>query len=157
MMRALLTMSILLSVACGGTIDTVETSTVAPAGSKTVTPSESATTTGRSPGRVGAPDWLPCDRSDVNGYMGQVVRYTRSDREIAIEIHTDWDTTENVTLRFQPGEAESHLRLVAEPFRASDWPRIESAPGAILPGTRVQAWVCNTPGNPTILDFRPAE
>lgn len=108
-------------------------------------------------GRIGAPEWLPCDRSDVNGYIGRVIRYERRAHELVIEIHTDWDTTEVVTLDQGPSRVAEHFRIDGEPFRESDWSRIEQSEGKVIPNTRVRAWVCQAPGNPTVIDWRPGE
>lgn len=108
-------------------------------------------------GRIATPSWIPCDRSEVNGYIGRVIRYERREQETEIEIHTDWDTTEVVTLRHAPGAAASHFRIDTDPFREQDWQAIEQERGRLRPNVRVQAWVCQTAGNPTVIDWRPGE
>ena len=110
-----------------------------------------------SVGRIATPAWIPCGASDVNGYIGRVVRYEPRQGQLEIEIHTDWDTTEVVTVRHEPGRAFEHFRLDGEPFTESDWSKIEQRTGELVPNTRVRAWVCQTAGNPTVLDWRPGE
>lgn len=117
----------------------------------TVTTETNPASGGRSAGRVGAPAWLPCDRSDVTSYIGRVTDYDRRSGEIDVTISTDWDTVE--TVRLVSARPEESFRIDAEPFRAEDWSRLESSPGELHEGMRIQAWICSDGG--TVLDWRP--
>lgn len=106
----------------------------------------------RAAGRYAAPDWLPCAPEQVTSYMGDVSSYARTAREIRVDIRTDWDTQETVTLS-AAGGYEPRLRLDGEPFDAADWNTIETSPGKLRAPMRVHAWVCRD--GSTILDWRP--
>ena len=107
---------------------------------------------------MAVPPGLACPRGRLTSFAGLVSVYERSERELRIQIRTDWDTVESVVV---PGVGESVLRsrflLHGTPFAASDWPRIESAPGVPRPGLRAIAWVCDDDRSPPVIDWRPGE
>lgn len=94
--------------------------------------------------RQRAPDTFACDRNTLTAYTGVVTNYQRRVGETTLQIRTDFDTTEQVTLR-HPGtdDPSAHFRMLGEPFTAADWNRIESQKGVLRAGTRAAAWVCN--------------
>ena len=93
--------------------------------------------------RQRAPDAFACDRNDLTVYTGVVRSYERRAGSTTLHIRTDFDTTEQVTLR-HPGtdDPSPHFRMLGEPFTAADWNRIESRKGVLRAGTRAAAWVC---------------
>lgn len=94
--------------------------------------------------RQRAPDTFVCDRNNLTAYTGVVTNYQRRGGETTLQIRTDFDTTEQVTLR-HPGtdDPSAHFRMLGEPFTAADWNRIESRKGVLRAGTRAAAWVCS--------------
>jgi hypothetical protein len=94
--------------------------------------------------RQRAPDTFACDRNNLTVYTGVVRTYQRRAGSTTLQIRTDFDTTEQVTLR-HPGtdDPSAHFRMLGEPFTAADWNRIESRKGVLRAGTRAAAWVCN--------------
>ncbi len=105
--------------------------------------------------RVRPPSELECPRNQLTLYGGRVQRYHRGRGQTSITIHTDWDTTETVTLRHtgRP-DASRWFLLQGEAFKPGDWPRIESSPGRLRAGMRAAAWVCDDGRNATI-DWQP--
>jgi len=101
---------------------------------------------------------LACARDQLTSYAGVVSAYERTEGGLRIQIRTDWDTVESVVV---PGVGESimrgQFRLHGAPFAASDWPRIESAPGVPRPGLRAIAWVCEDGRTLPVIDWRPDE
>ena len=62
-----------------------------------------------------------------------------------LRIHTDEDTTEQVSLS-HPGtdDPSRFFRMMSEPFTPADWNKIEERKGVLRKGTRAAAWVCST-------------
>jgi hypothetical protein len=94
--------------------------------------------------RQRAPDTFACDRNNLTVYTGVVRTYQRRAGSTTLQIRTDFDTTEQVTLR-HPGtdDPSAHFRMLGEPFTAADWNRIEVKKGVLRDGTRAAAWVCS--------------
>jgi hypothetical protein len=84
-----------------------------------------------------------CNRNDLTSYIGVVVAYRREVGQTTIDIRTDWETTERVTVR-HPGsdDPSNSYRIAGRPFTATDWARIEQSRGVVRAGTRAAAWVC---------------
>ena len=93
--------------------------------------------------RQRAPEAFACDRNNLTVYTGVVRTYQRRAGSTTLQIRTDFDTTEQVTLR-HPGtdDPSAHFRMLGEPFTAADWNRIEVKKGVLRDGTRAAAWVC---------------
>jgi hypothetical protein len=93
--------------------------------------------------RVPAPEAFACDRNNLTVYTGVVRSYQRRTGSTTLQIRTDYDTTEQVTLT-HPGtdDPSPMFRMQGEPFTAADWARIESRKGVLRAGTRAAAWVC---------------
>lgn len=107
-------------------------------------------------GRVVAPQ-LKCDRNDLTLYDGRVLVYRRRKGSTFLRIGTNFDTTENVTIRHLGTNDPAKFYLInGEAFTKNDWRRIEKRAGVLRPGMRANVWVCR--GNPSIqpvVDWRP--
>ena len=99
---------------------------------------------------------VSCDRNLLTSYFGVVSDYRRDANETWLKISTDYDTVEEVSID-HPGQqnAITQFRLWGEPFGESDWAIIETAPGKIIPGMRVTAWVCDDGRTPALIDWQP--
>ncbi|MDQ5845372.1 MAG: hypothetical protein M3539_08770 [Acidobacteriota bacterium] len=108
-------------------------------------------------GRIMPPPQLTCDRNDLTSYDGRVLVYRRRKGSTFLRIRTNFDTTENVTIRHPRTNDPSKFYLInGEAFTKSDWGRIEKKPHFLRPGMRANVWVCR--GNPSIqpvVDWRP--
>ena len=111
----------------------------------------------RRGGRVAPPAGLKCDLNDLTLYDGEVVRYGRRNGSTRLRIDTNFDTTEEVTLRHPGTDDPSNLFLLnGEPFKPADWAKVERAKRRLRPGMRANVWVCV--GNSSIqpvVDWRP--
>lgn len=110
-------------------------------------------------GRIAPPSTLRCDRSDVTLYDGKVLTYRRRKGSTFLRVRTSFDTTESVTLHHRgTDDPAAFFLLNGEPFRGSDWRKIERRKGVLRPGVRANIWVCR--GNPAIqplVDWRLEE
>lgn len=135
----------------------VEGTNVSPASGQPSPPPAGGEQGGQRGGRVAAPPGLKCDLNDLTLYDGEVVRYERKLGSTHLRIETNFDTTEEVTLRHPGTDDPAALFLInAEPFKPSDWAKVESAGHTLRPGMRANVWVCV--GNPSIqpvVDWRP--
>lgn len=114
-------------------------------------------TGGQRGGRVAAPAGLKCDLDDLTLYDGEVVKYERKPGSTYLRIKTNFDTTEEVTLK-HPGtdDPTAFFLLNTEPFKPSDWAKIERAKRKLRPGMRANVWVCiGDPSIQPIVDWRP--
>ncbi|HEX8293126.1 MAG TPA: rhodanese-like domain-containing protein, partial [Pyrinomonadaceae bacterium] len=112
---------------------------------------------GRAGGRVAAPAGLRCGINDLTLYDGEVVKYQRKPGSTYLRIETNFDTTEEVTLRHPGTDDPAALFLInAEPFKSSDWAKIETARRKLRPGMRANVWVCiGDPSVQPVVDWRP--
>ena len=96
-------------------------------------------------GRQRAPESFACDRNNLTVYTGVVTSYQRRVGTTTLRIHTDEDTTEQVSLS-HPGtdDPSRFFRMMSEPFTPADWNTIEERKGVLRKGTRAAAWVCST-------------
>jgi hypothetical protein len=93
--------------------------------------------------RQRAPEFFTCDRNNLTSYTGVVRNYRRDTGTTSLTIRTDYDTTEQVSLKHPGTDDPSKLfRMQGEPFAPADWNRIESRKGVLREGTRASAWVC---------------
>lgn len=110
-------------------------------------------------GRVAPPPGLKCDLNNLTLYDGEVVKYERKPGSTYLRIETNFDTTEEVTLKHPGTDDPAALFLInAGPFKPSDWAKIERAKRKLRPGLRANVWVCV--GNPSIqpvVDWRPED
>ena len=108
-------------------------------------------------GRLMPPTVLKCDRSDLTSYDGKVLAYRRRWGSTYLRIRTNFDTTENVTIRHPRTDDPSEFYLInGQPFAGNDWRRIEKRRKVLKPGMRANVWVCR--GNPKIqpvVDWQP--
>jgi rhodanese-related sulfurtransferase len=114
---------------------------------------------GQRGGRVAPPPGLKCDLNDLTLYDGEVVKYERKVGSTRLRIDTNFDTTEEVTLE-HPGtdDPTAFFLINTEPFKPSDWAKIERARRKLRPGMRANVWVCV--GNPSIqpvVDWHPED
>lgn len=89
------------------------------------------------------PEAFACAPNDLTVYTGVVTRYQRERGVTTLRIRTDWETTEDVTLR-HPGtdDPSASFRYAGKPFTAADWVRVERSKGVLRAGIRAAAWVC---------------
>jgi hypothetical protein len=93
--------------------------------------------------RTRPPAQFACSPNDLTSYTGVVIAYTRETGRTTIRIRTDWDTTEQITLRHAGSDDPSAFyRLGGRAFTAADWTRIERSKSAVQPDMRASAWVC---------------
>ena len=108
-------------------------------------------------GRIMPPPQLKCDRSDLTSYDGRILAYRRRMGSTFLRIRTNFDTTEEVTIRHRGTDDPSKFYLLnGERFVKSDWRRIEKRSRVLKEGMRGNVWVCR--GNPSIqpvVDWRP--
>jgi rhodanese-related sulfurtransferase len=122
-----------------------------------VTPTADGAQGGRGGGRVAAPPGLKCDLNDLTLYDGEVVKYERKVGSTYLRIKTNFDTTEEVTLKHPGTDDPAALFLInAEPFKPSDWKKIERAKRKLRAGMRANVWVCiGDPSVQPVVDWRP--
>lgn len=108
-------------------------------------------------GRLMPPPQLKCDRNDLTSYDGQVLASRRRKGRTFLRIRTNFDTTEEVTIRHPGTDDPSEFYLLnGNPFTRSDWRRIEKRTKVLKRGMRANVWVCR--GNRSIqpvVDWRP--
>ena len=103
------------------------------------------------------PPQLKCDRNDLTSYDGRVTAYRRRKGSTFLRIRTNFDTTEEVTIRHPGTDDPSQFYLLnGEPFKSGDWGRIERRKGVLRPGMRANVWVCrDNPAVQPVADWRP--
>ena len=108
-------------------------------------------------GRVAAPSGLECDLNDLTLYDGEVVAYERRRDSTFLRINTNFDTTEEVTLKHPGTDDPAGLFLInGGPFKPADWGKVEAAKYRLRPGMRANVWVCvGNPSIQTVVDWRP--
>ena len=108
-------------------------------------------------GRIRPLPGLKCDRNELTLYDGRVLSYRRRRGSTYLRIRTNFDTTEEVTIRHPATDDPSEFYLLnGQPFTKSDWRRIERRSKVLRPGMRANVWVCRD--NPTIqpvVDWQP--
>jgi hypothetical protein len=107
-------------------------------------------------GRIRPPEGLRCDLNRLTSFTGRVTYYRRNATSVSIRMRTDEETSERFTLRFTAREgAAKHFLIEGEPFKPSDWSRIERARGRLRPGMRATVWACEDNSTPPVVDWRP--
>ncbi|HWN08439.1 MAG TPA: hypothetical protein VNO50_04055 [Pyrinomonadaceae bacterium] len=108
-------------------------------------------------GRIMPPAQLKCERNDLTSYDGRVLVYRRRRGSTFLRMRTNFDTTEDVTIRHPRTSDPSRFYLInGEAFTKNDWARIERRAGILRRGMRANVWVCR--GNPSIqpvVDWQP--
>ena len=88
-------------------------------------------------GRIMPPPQLKCERSDLTSYDGRILVYRRRTGSTFLRIRTNFDTTEEVTIRHRGSDDPSRFYLInGEAFTKSDWRRIERKPRVLKSGMR---------------------
>jgi hypothetical protein len=108
-------------------------------------------------GRMMPPSGLKCDRSDLTLYDGRVIAYRRRKGSTFLRIRTNFDTTEEVTIRHPATDDPSKFYLInGQPFTKNDWRRIERRNKVLRPGMRANVWVCrDNPAIQPVVDWQP--
>lgn len=111
----------------------------------------------RAQGRMMPPVELKCDRNDLTLYDGRILAYRRRVGKTFLRIRTNFDTTEEVTVRHRGTDDPSKFYLLnGQPFMKSDWGRIEKRKGHLKAGMRANVWVCrDNPSIQPVVDWRP--
>jgi hypothetical protein len=74
-----------------------------------------------------------------------------------IQLHTDAQTTEELTLHHPEGaDLIQWFLLRGKEFQSEDWALIESAHNHLWANMRAIVWVCDDGSNP-VIDWRPPE
>jgi hypothetical protein len=108
-------------------------------------------------GRVMPLPGLKCDRNDLTLYDGRVTAYRRRQGSTFLRIRTNFDTTEEVTIRHPATDDPSKFYLLnGQPFTKNDWRRIERRRKVLIKGMRANVWVCrDKPSIQPIVDWQP--
>jgi hypothetical protein len=111
----------------------------------------------QSRGRMMPPPVLRCDRSDLTLYDGRVTAYRRRKGSTFLRIRTNFDTTEEVSIRHPGTDDPSKFYLLnGQPFTKSDWRRIERRSNVLIKGMRANVWVCrDNPAIQPVVDWQP--
>ena len=109
-------------------------------------------------GRLRPPPGLECERNQLTAYSGRVSGYQPGAESTWIQISTDEDTIEVVTVphRGKP-DASARYLLRGEAFTAQDRPKIEASTGKVAAGMRAVAWVCLDAKTDPIIDWQPPQ
>jgi hypothetical protein len=120
------------------------------------TPTPAEPGAGRAGGRLRPPATLACDRNHLTSFTGEVSGYRREADQTWLEISTDEDTVEAITVAHAgQADASAHYLLQGNAFGAGDWARIEAAPGKLIADMRATAWVCDDGVTPPVIDWQP--
>ncbi|HKO95801.1 MAG TPA: hypothetical protein VJU86_02335 [Pyrinomonadaceae bacterium] len=108
-------------------------------------------------GRIRPPVQLQCDRSDLTSYDGKITAYRRRYGSTFLRIRTNFDTTEEVTIRHPRTDNPLKFFLLnGEAFTNADWSRIEQRPKVLKEGMHANVWVCrDNPKIQPVVDWRP--
>ena len=108
-------------------------------------------------GRIMPPAELECDRNDLTLYDGRILAYRRRIGNTFLRVRTNFDTTEEVTVRHRGTDDASRFYLLnGQRFTKSDWGRIEKRKGVLKAGMRANVWVCrDNPSIQPVVDWRP--
>jgi len=108
-------------------------------------------------GRIMPPPELKCARNDLTLYDGRILAYRPRVGKTFLRIRTNFDTTEEVTIRHRgTGDPSRFYLLNGQPFLKSDWRRIEKRKGVLKAGMRANVWVCrDNPSIQPVVDWRP--
>ena len=111
----------------------------------------------QEPGRMRPLPQLKCDRSDLTSYDGRIIAYRRRKGSTFLRVRTNFDTTEEVTIRHPGTDDPSEFFLVnGSMFQKGDWRRIEKKPKVLRPGMRANIWVCrDRPSIQPVVDWQP--
>ncbi|WDE00316.1 hypothetical protein SG35_006655 [Thalassomonas actiniarum] len=106
--------------------------------------------------RLRVPDYFSCERNLVTSWHGVISGYQRNDNSLDIEVSTDADTVELLTLNYtHPNELLSRFYLHDRPFNDLDWDKIESSSGIIKKKIPVTVWLCEDQKTKPLINWRP--
>lgn len=107
-------------------------------------------------GRLRPSPALACDPNQLTSYAGLVSGYRRDAHSTWIQIDTDEDTVEAVTVAHDgQADASAHYQLWGAPFTVGDVARIETPTGVLIDGMRATAWVCDDGKTAPVIDWQP--
>ncbi len=107
-------------------------------------------------GRLRPSPALACDRNNLTSYSGVVSGYRRDTDSTWIQIDTDEDTVEAVTVAHDgQADATAHFQLWGAPFAAGDFSRVGTSTGVLIDGMRAIAWVCDDGKTAPVIDWQP--
>ncbi|HEX8456151.1 MAG TPA: hypothetical protein VF656_02420 [Pyrinomonadaceae bacterium] len=108
-------------------------------------------------GRLMPPPALQCDRNELTSYDGRIIAYRRRRGSTFLRIRTNFDTTEEVTIRHPGTDDPSKFYLLnGRPFTKSDWRRIERRNKILTKNMRANVWVCrDNPSVQPVVDWQP--
>ena len=108
-------------------------------------------------GRIAPSSGLKCDRNDLTLYDGRVLSHRRRMGSTFLRVRTNFDTTEEVTIRHPATDDPSEFYLLkGEAFTKSDWRLIEKRRNVLRPGMRANVWVCrDNPSVQPVVDWQP--
>ncbi len=108
-------------------------------------------------GRLMPPSALRCDRNDLTSYDGRIIAYRRRKGSTFLRIRTNFDTTEEVTIRHPGTDDPSKFYLLnGQPFTSGDWRRIERKNKILIKDMRANVWVCrDNPAIQPVVDWQP--
>jgi hypothetical protein len=122
-------------------------------------PSVARPVQGPSAGRIKPPAALKCDRSDLTLYDGRILVYRRRRGKTFLRVRTNYETTEDVTIRHPGTDDPSKFYLLnGAVFTRDDWDQIEKTKGVLKDTMRANVWVCR--GKPSIqpvVDWKPED
>ncbi|MDQ3650309.1 MAG: hypothetical protein M3458_08580 [Acidobacteriota bacterium] len=105
--------------------------------------------------RIAPPHLIKCPRNNLTSYNGKVILYRRQPGRTVIRVRTDWETNEQVVIKYaRNANPTNWFLLKGEPFAAADWRRIEVTKNRLRPEMRANIWVCDDGTNP-VVDWRP--
>ena len=117
-----------------------------------------STAQGSEQRRTAPPENIGCSRDRLTSYEGRVLSYQRRQGRTTIRIRTDWDTTEQVTVRHPGTDNPSKWFLLRrEPFRHRDWKFIEVSRNRLRPRMRANIWVCEDGSSNPVVDWQPPQ
>lgn len=99
---------------------------------------------------------ITCNRNHLTSWTGEVTLYRRESNFTLLEISTDENTVERITLGHEgKADASSHYLLSGEKFMPKDWAAIEYSPGVLNNGMRVTVWICEDGKTSPVVDWKP--
>lgn len=108
-------------------------------------------------GRIAPPAAITCSRDHLTSYNGKIIYYRRTSSRTVLRVRTDWDTTEQVTLRHGRNKNPQRWFLLrGDAFMQEDWAKIETSRGRLRPDVRANVWVCDDGRNP-VVDWQPPQ
>ena len=93
--------------------------------------------------RLRVPSYLTCERNLVTSWTGTVTHYEREQGKLVIEMVTDADTFEQLTLELPTkSELQQHFYLDNQPFEDKNWYWLEVKEGELAASRSATVWLC---------------